>query len=271
MIEPFVPSEERLRRVIEAECEYTISRLGVLERLPGNPVGVAWRRLAGAYAFSARHLPIASFNRVVGLANGQAVEVAPLAETFAAQNITGRFEIVPGDPCPDVLAALVKAGYAQAEFHAMLFGAPHAAPPPPPGVTIEIVDASTLEAFLDCYAAGWGVAEPTGFKNNVRGWLGQPGWTLYLGRYEGRPVGGAILFMHGATGYCADSAVDPAWRGHGVHQALLHRRSADAKAAGADLVCAQAAYLSTSHRNMVRAGLTLLNVKALWMRTQPLA
>ncbi|MGH8122950.1 MAG: GNAT family N-acetyltransferase, partial [Rudaea sp.] len=100
----------------------------------------------------------------------------------------------------------------------------------------------------------------------VRGWLGQSGWTLYLARRSGTPAGGAILYIDGRTGYCADSAVDPSQRGHGIHRSLLSRRSADAAAAGADLLCAQAAYLSTSQRNMARAGLGLLCTKSIWMR-----
>jgi len=46
---------------------------------------------------------------------------------------------------------------------------------------------------------------------------------------------------------------------------LLARRWRDARDAGAELVCGQAAYLSTSHRNMERAGLRLLHTQAIWM------
>jgi len=46
---------------------------------------------------------------------------------------------------------------------------------------------------------------------------------------------------------------------------LLARRWRDARDAGEELVCGQAAYLSTSHRNMERAGLRLLHTQAIWM------
>jgi GNAT superfamily N-acetyltransferase len=236
----------------------------VLERLPGNPVGIEYKLLENAFAFSARHLPVVSFNRVVGLSDAQAGEVPALLDWFASRKIAGRFEIVPGIPFGDVLKALTAHRYAQTEFHTILYGAPKRASEDAPGVTVEVVTAQTLEPFLDCYAAGWQVPNPEGFKRNVRAWLNEPGWTLYLGRFEGRPAGGAILFLDGRTAYCADSAVDPALRGHGVHQALLHRRSADAEDAGADLLCAMAAYLSTSQRNMIRAGLSTLCTQAIW-------
>jgi GNAT superfamily N-acetyltransferase len=262
-----VPSAEIVSRVVQAECLATVSRLGVLERLAGNPVGVERMRLGEAFALSARYLPNSSFNRVVGLTDAQAGEVPRLIDWFERRKIAGRFEIAPGIDCPAVMRALAAAGYGHSGFHAVLFGEPRAAPEPPPEVSVEVVTAETLETFLDTYSAGWEIPDPEGFKANVRGWLGQPGWTLYLGRHRGEPAGGAILFMHERTGYCADSAVRPDRRGHGVHQALLARRLADAGAAGADLACAQAAFLSTSHRNMVRSGLALLSVKAIWTRT----
>jgi hypothetical protein len=39
------PSLDRIRRTLDAELAYTISRLQVLERIPGNPIGVAFRRI----------------------------------------------------------------------------------------------------------------------------------------------------------------------------------------------------------------------------------
>jgi GNAT superfamily N-acetyltransferase len=265
MTPPFVHSPEIVRRVRLAECRYTLARLRVLERLPGNPVGVEYKLMGDAFALSS-FIPNSSFNRVVGLSDEQADEVPALAAWYASRKINGVFEINPGAPCPAVMAALTRAGYAQSGFHAVLFGAPSAAPAPDAGVSVEVVTAQTLEAFLDCYSLGWEVTNPEGFKTNVRGWLQEPGWTLYLGRYEGKPAGGAILYMDETTGYCADSAVDPAMRGHGVHQALLRRRLEDAGRNGADLVCAQAAYLSTSQRNMIRAGLAMLHTKAIWAK-----
>ncbi len=261
-----VPSRHVVRRVLTAEGRYTQSRLALLEKLPGNPVGVEQRRVAEGFAFSARNIPVDGFNRVVGLTDAEAGAVSALIAWFEDRGLRGRFEITPGIDAPQVTRALVREGYGASRPTAVLFGEPRPAPAPPVGVTVEEVDASTLEAFLDVYAAGWGIPEPEGFKRNVRGWLGSPGWTLYLGRYRGAPAGEAILFMDGPTAYCAGSSVDPAHRGHGVHRALLRRRMADAAEAGADLVCAEADFLSTSHRNMTRAGLSLLTVKSAWTR-----
>ncbi len=261
-----VPSSVILQRVRDADGAYTLARLGVLERLPGNPVGVASRRLGRGIAFRARRLPVDSFNRAIGLTDDEADEVPDLIAWFDQVGAAGRFEIDPGEPTGRLALALARSGYFQSGFHAVLFGEPATETAPSAGVSVELVDQERLETFLDTYAAGWGVPEPTGFKNNVRGWLGQPGWTLYLGLRDGQPAGAAILYVAEGVAYCADSSVRPDQRGGGVHQALLHRRMADALAAGCDLVCAKAAFLSTSHRNMVRAGLGLLCSQAIWTR-----
>jgi GNAT superfamily N-acetyltransferase len=98
----------------------------------------------------------------------------------------------------------------------------------------------------------------------VRGWLRQPGWSLYLARCEGTPAATAVLYVADNVGYCADAATHPAFRGRGLQTALLHRRIADASAAGVDFVCSGADFLSQSHRNMERAGMRVLFVRSLW-------
>jgi GNAT superfamily N-acetyltransferase len=102
------------------------------------------------------------------------------------------------------------------------------------------------------------------FKSNVRPWRRQPGWSLYLARVDGGPAAAAMLSMHDGVGYLADAATDPAYRGRGLHAALLARRIADARAAGADLVFSGAEYLSGSYRNMERAGMRLVFMRAIW-------
>ncbi len=260
------PSPDIVRRVIAAECRYTVARLRVLERLDGNPVGVAYKLMGDAYAFSARHIANSTFNRVAGLEDDQAHEVPALIAWFAERKLNGAFEINPGTEQSAVMAALAAAGFAQTGFHAVTFGAPAPTILPEPGVSVEHVTRDTLDDFFNAYAAGWDIPNPTGLKANTSGWIDEPGWTLYLARWRGEPAGAAILYLDGKTAYCADSSVDPAYRGHGLHQAMLRRRRSDALTLGADLVCAQAAYLSTSHRNMIRAGLETLHTKAIWTR-----
>lgn len=125
-----------------------------------------------------------------------------------------------------------------------------------------------MQQFLAAYVDGWGIPDAASdqFKQNVSPWLGQPGWSLYVARAEGHPAAAAILFVHAGVGYLADCATAPACRGRGLHAALLCRRLRDASAAGVDLVCSGADFLSTSHRNMERAGMRILFLRSIWKR-----
>jgi len=262
-----IPSLRMVRRTVECEIAYTASRMRVLEQLPGNPVGITIRPLqSGAVALMARHLPVANFNGVVGLQAGGEQEIEALTGWYRAEGVKARFEIVPGYYDRALGRELARLGYYQSGFHTSLVCEPQRdAAAAPTGIAIErIADAAGLDVFLGTHAAGWQIADEAGFKANVRGWLGQPGWSLYLARFDGAPAATAILYVAENVGYCADATTHPAFRGRGLQTALLHRRIADASAAGVDFVCSGADFLSQSHRNMERAGMRVLFVRSLW-------
>jgi GNAT superfamily N-acetyltransferase len=262
-----IPSLRVIRRTLEAEIAYTVSRMAVLERIPGNPVGIAFRHLeGGAVALMARHLPVPSFNSVVGLRAGHEQHIGPLIDWYRQQEVEPQFETVPGYYDPALGRELARLGYYQSGFHTSLVCDPDLAlPAVPSGVTVERVESpAALEAFLDAYIAGRSIPQGAQFKANVRPWLGEPGWQLYLARCEGRPAAAAILYQHDKVGYCADATTDPAFRGRGLQTALLARRIADAKAAGVDFICGGADFQSQSHRNMERVGMRVQFVRSLW-------
>ena len=262
-----IPSLRVIRRTLECEIAYTVSRMAVLERLPDNPVGIEIRQLeGGAVALMARHLPAPGFNSVVGLRAGHEQHIAPLIDWYRAAGVKAQFETVPGYYDPALGRELARLGYYQSGFHTSLVCDPDLAlPPAPGGVTVERVESpAALEEFLDAYIAGRVIPQGAQFKANVRPWLGEPGWQLYLARAEGRPAAAAILYVADKVGYCADAATDPAFRGRGLQTALLSRRIADARAAGVDFVCSGAEFQSQSHRNMERVGMRVQFVRSLW-------
>jgi hypothetical protein len=261
-----IPSLDLIKRVVAAEAAYTLSRIQVLERLPGNPVGVAYRQPDdGVVAFMARHLPVPSFNSVVGLRAGQEHHIEPLVAWYRDNGVKPRFEMVPGLGDAKLGRELARLGYFQSGFHTSVICEPDLPLPDAGEIAIETVTTpGVLEEFLDAHAAGWSIPDLKGFKANVRGWLGQPGWSLYLARAGGRPAATGILYVQDRVGYCADAATDPAFRRRGLQPAMLRRRIADAHAAGVDVVCSGAEYLSTSHRNMERVGLRVLFVRSVW-------
>lgn len=270
MASPSAPiaAPDLIRRTIEIDIAYTISRLQVLERLPDNPIGVAYRRIDGRIAaLMARHIPSPSFNRVVGMRAGDAAHVAPLVAWYREHGVNARFEMVPGDHDAELGRELARHGLFQSGFHAAIACRADDPIATLPAAEIEhVTTAAAMEAFLAAYVAGWGLPEDqhAHFKANVRPWLHQPGWSLYLARVDGRPAATATLFVQGDTAYCADATTDPAFRRRGLHSALLHRRIMDARAAGVDLVTSGAAILSASYRNMERIGMRLMFMRAVW-------
>jgi hypothetical protein len=266
-MERLLPSPDRIQRTIEVESAYRVERLQVLARLPGNPMGVAIRVLAGGgVASMARELPSPPFNSVTGLRPGDESLIEPLIAWYREAGVPGRFEIVPG--CEGELCReLARHGYFQSSFHASLIGAPGLTVVPARGVSIEAVTSEALmDEFLSTYVAGWEIREEhrARFKANVRPWLYQPRWSLFLGRFEGRPAAAGTLYLDGRVGYLADAATDPGFRGRGLHAALLGCRFAAAHAADTEFVCSGAAFLSVSHRNMERVGMRLQFVRAIW-------
>jgi ribosomal protein S18 acetylase RimI-like enzyme len=261
------PSLDLVRRSLAAESAHTLARLNILERIPGNPVGVAWRALDdGVIAMMAKNLPSPSFNSVRGLRAGHESDIAPLVAWYREHGVRARFELVPGLASPALAHELHRLGYCASEFHASTVGAASAAPQANGGAIDRVTDAATMETFLDAYVAGWELPPQhhAQFKANVRPWLHEPGWSLYVAHLDGRPAAAAILSLHDKVGYFADSATDPAARGRGLQTALLARRWQDARAAGADIVCSGAAFLSASHRNMERLGMRLQFTRAIW-------
>jgi len=260
-----IPSLDVVRRTLAADISYTVSRMKVLERIPGNPIGIAYRWFDdSAVALMARLPP---FCRVVGLRPSHAPQVEPLARWYSEHDVKPTFEMVPGQYDASLGRELARLGFYQSGFHASLIGEPAADGHTDGEVVIEqVVTAKAMEDYLDAYVAGWSIPERdhAQFKSNVRPWLEQAGWSLYLARVNGRPAAAATLYVHDRVGYLADSATDPSYRRRGLQLALLRQRMRDAGVSEVDFVFSGAEPFSSSHRNMERAGMRLQFVRAKW-------
>jgi ribosomal protein S18 acetylase RimI-like enzyme len=258
----FIPSPDDVRRAQAIVGGYTRTRQAVIAARPGNPMGAEAREFgAGAFALRTPRFPGSVFNRAYGFSDALIDEVPGVIDWFAA-GVGGVFELAPGQPIAKTARLLAKAGYAQTGFHSTLVGPVGLPDAPAEGVEVVAVkDEADLPAFSDVYHRGWAFSD---FRIPMTPWLTAPGWSLYLARFEGQPAGAAILYVVGEDAYLADGAVDPAFRRHGVHRALLDRRCADARAAGARGIFSGCDFLSASYRNQLRKGLVLLYTEALW-------
>ncbi|WP_147283686.1 GNAT family N-acetyltransferase [Bosea caraganae] len=251
---------------MQLDLAYAIQRMGLIAARPGNPFGIAIQDFGQATALAASQLPSPRFNRLVGLTPDEALLLPDILAWFAAQGVSPRIEIRPGSLDAALADALARAGFRQTGFHASLV-AQTTATPALDDVIRPVETPAIMDEFLDTYLAGWGFpsAIHEGAKGNMRGWLGLPGWHLYLAQIDGRPAATAILFLDGEVGYLADACVHPAYRGRRLHAALLAHRQNEAVRLGAGLLCGQADFASTSHRNMERSGLRLLHTQSEWL------
>jgi ribosomal protein S18 acetylase RimI-like enzyme len=261
-----LPSVQLIERVLGADASYTMSRMRVLERIPGNPIGIGYRRIDDhAVALVSLFLP--AFTRVIGLRPGHEREIEPLLAWYRGYGVKPTFEIVPGMYDAALGRELARHGFLPSGFHAALITEPDRTMAASADIDIErVASEAAMERYLDAYVAGWGLPERehAQFKANVRPWRVQPGWSLYLARVDGRPAAAATLYINDGVGYLADAATAPAFRGHGLHAALLRQRIRDASAANVDFVFSGAEPMGTSHRNMERAGLRLHFLRTKW-------
>ena len=260
-------SPDLIDRSLRIENSYSVSRMKVLESIAGNPVGIQFRAIGTtAIALMAQHFPNPHFNRVAGLRGGQQAEIEPLVGWYREHGIKPRFEILPRADDGDLCRELARLGFYPSEFHTSLIREAGPIAPAEDGVEVErVTSAEAMEAFLDAYVAGRQIqGDFDQFKRNVRPWLVQRGWSLFLARVDGRPAATALLFIEDGAGYLADACCDPRYRRRGLHLALLARRIKECRAAGVGFICGGAAFLSTSHRNMERAGLRVQFNRSTW-------
>jgi ribosomal protein S18 acetylase RimI-like enzyme len=265
-LEGTIPSLDLVQRTLAVDISYTISRMKVLERLPGNPIGINYRWIDETAVALMSRLP--AFSRVVGLRAGHEGHVESLVSWYREHGIKPKFEMIPGHYSPSLGREMARLDFFQSGFHVSLIGKPTrvSAIADDRIVIDRVTTAEAMEDYLDAYVTGWGIPEKDQgqFKINVRPWLKQAGWSLYLGRLHGQPAAAAILYLDDSVGYLADATTKPAFRRCGLQSALLRRRICDASEAGADIVFSGAAPFSESHRNMVRGGMKEHFVRSLW-------
>jgi hypothetical protein len=260
-----------LDRIVASDAAYTLARLGVIARWEGNPLGVASRQEGDAHGFQVRAIPSQWLNRVIGLRDAQADRVPAFVAWFTRYGIHARFETLPDRHGNEAAKMLGHCGFVQSGFDAMSWGVPRSlidwGVARSGAAAIEIVETEAgIEEFLDSHLEAWAMPERTRerARRNMRGWRGLPDWTLLLARQDGMPAATAVLHVAEGIAYIADTATRPGLRNRGAQTALLRHCLNLAGEQGAELVWTRTAFNSTSHRNMLRAGLRTLCTPGFW-------
>jgi GNAT superfamily N-acetyltransferase len=263
------------RRIEPAEAHAAVDCAEALERLRPGGVG-AVERIAGGFAiYCGAGSPV---TQAVGLGLDGAVseeEVDRLEEFYRS-----REEPVRVETCPLADASLVRhfgeRGYRVTEFsnvmalplHGSSSAAAAANGKPPAGVTIERIGKQQMDL--------WTLTVSQGFSENflvtqeilevMKMFALGANVECYLARVDGAVAGGATLALRQGVAGLFGASTLPAFRNRGVQTALLKERLTRAMKENCDLAVCIAQPGSSSQRNVVRQGFSVLYTRVKFER-----
>jgi len=138
----------------------------------------------------------------------------------------------------------------------------------PPGLSIEHVGREQIDLWALTVSQGFAEKGPVvpEIVEVMKMFALSPGVESYLARVDGKVAGGATLAIRDGVAGLFGASTLPAFRRRGVHMALLQARLARAAEAGCDLAVCLAQPGSTSQRNIVRRGFTVLYTRVKFER-----
>lgn len=198
-------------------------------------------------------------NQVLGVKAERLDDLRPLLEWFdeagCALHVRLPGPAIDGAPGP----RLFELGFAPHELEAWLAA-------PTGAFDVEAVDhevheVTTVDRLPDfgaAFCAGWGLTDERRRRMALAAmapWPTPDGWRRYVAYVDGHPAAEALLVQAGEVAYLAEAATDERFRRLGLHRALIARRAADARVAGATVLFGCALYGDQSWANMRALGL----------------
>jgi GNAT superfamily N-acetyltransferase len=161
---------------------------------------------------------------------------------------------------PEAVALLGARGYVVNDFMNVYARDLRSLGEAPSAPRVEIRVATEVEARLwfTRNGAGGDWAEPDGVSfMTVRCTL-KEGARLFVAWVGNEPAAAGALEVHEGVAALMAAATLPAYRGRGIHAALLHARLATAVAEGCDLAMVHTSPGTPSQKNVLRAGFGLM-------------
>jgi GNAT superfamily N-acetyltransferase len=266
---PPVMTLELAGQIEQMDIDYSVSRLGGMQAAPGNPLDIRVKNYGNTVAFLIKAWPDFWYGqKVLGLSSTDSIYLDEIVGLFRQNELSCRFEIIPGNLDESLVSRLNELGFIQMGFSTALYGIPkRSLQALPQGVTVQAVSPSQLDLFIDLYQDCFEYPRLVeNEKKIVRGWIENAHIALdcYIASLGNNPAGIGILFSHGKLSLLADAAVLPRYRSSGCHTALIQRRIDRAVERGCELLTSFPAFGSNSHRNLERAGLRIAYTKTMW-------
>ncbi|SFE27212.1 hypothetical protein SAMN04487969_1011008 [Paenibacillus algorifonticola] len=269
----WMTTPELVERVENSELVYMLDRMKAIQERENNPMGIALQRFGSALALASRQMPWPQFNTVKGFGSAGAAQLDEVLKWYKEQGGSPQFEIVPSRTDGETLLALAKQGFYQSGFHANMAGsiaeqADVKLEQRQTGIVVRRLSENEIDLYAELHAFGSGlpIAGKNHIADNNRMLFSREGWQFYAAELDHVAVGVGVMHIHEHTASLTFAATLPEYRQRGVQAALIASRLRAAAQAGCSLIVGQAAYCSSSHRNMERAGMSLCYTRGTWSR-----
>lgn len=246
-----------LAEIFRAAPTRSAARLGIAAEAHGGALMVRVDALRGAR----------EFNRVMGLGPDEPDlrgQLEAAGRFFAGRPHIASLDARAAAGCQTILRS---AGYAPGYAWDTFARAPE---PPPPATTDLLVRESApgeARAVADVILSAFTL--PPALGEWIAAVVGRPGWTFVVAEDDGVLVGAAAMLIDSGTAWFGLGGTRAAHRGRGAQAALFAARIRAAKRAGCTLLATETgapgeAGPGPSHRNMIRAGFTMIRRRENW-------
>jgi GNAT superfamily N-acetyltransferase len=260
------------RRVERAEALVMRAMAGALVGTARAPGAFVHEIAAGVASYVRPGSPL---NKVIGVGLDAPIgdeALGTIERAFGACREPVRIEVATV-AAPQTCEQLGARGYRLIGFENVLARS-LAQPPPHAGdIRTERVTEATLPAFRDTVVAGTLASDATGvvadafsrevIETVIDDSLCAAGFARYIAYERGTIAGGASMQRQDGIAVLTGSATRPQHRRRGVQAALLARRLADARDAGADLAIITTSPATQSQANVMKLGFSLIYARAL--------
>jgi len=259
-----------VRRFEQLMAESVASLITHSLRIPGNPEGYALFQDGSILAMLSTNPREGWATQTYGLTGQSAEAVRRVIDFFRAHQVPACVRIVPHGFTAEQADVLGEHGLRHTDFQAIAWSPlPLRIDPVTTADVREVSSTEELDAHIDINLGAYGVPPAIIDRRRPlrRTWLGTPGRRLYLAYVEGQPAAQAMLYWSGEIAYLESAGTLPAFRGLGLHRALIQRRIADAMALGCRLVIGAAEFGSQSFTNQIGCGLSVAYTAARWRQS----
>lgn len=229
------------------------------------------RKVGGALSISAKSIPFATFNRVVGLGLAEPADTAGVAAL--ADHVRGhsapvvQIQVAPFARPEAIGPLLEKHGFSRSAVRwAKMARSTDDGPLVESVVVVEQVSPATAPEFASTVLTGFGM--PPIMAPWLEAVARLPNWRCYIARHAGAAIAGGAMYVGDDAAWLGVTATLPPSRGLRAQGALIARRIADAAALGKRHAFTETGMLdgpNPSLANMMRTGFALSHQRENWV------